>query len=57
MALDLGRVRIGVAIDDELGSISLADAKTTLKALTMNITAPDGLRQRAAAVLAGLGGA
>ncbi len=35
----------------------LADAKTMLKALTMNITAPDGLRQRAAAVLAGLGGA
>ena len=34
----------------------LQDAKTTLKALTMNITAPDGLRQRAAAVLAGLGG-
>ncbi|MBS0644223.1 MAG: tetratricopeptide repeat protein [Acetobacteraceae bacterium] len=33
------------------------DAKTKLKALAENITAPDGLRQRAAAALLGLGGA
>jgi hypothetical protein len=33
------------------------DAKTKLKALTESVTAPDGLRNRAAAVLAGLGGA
>jgi hypothetical protein len=42
-------------LDLRQGKVS--DAKVKLKALTESVTTPDGLRNRAAAVLAGLGGA
>lgn len=42
-------------LDLRLGKVD--DAKTRLKGLAENTNAPDGLRQRAAAVLLGLGGA